>query len=462
MEIRRPTANTLLWEERDPPVYGWLLGLVAVVFLAFGGELARATQRYYYQCQRLTPATVQCQRTEYSYLGLSATQQVTIHQVIGVEATVTVTTTDHHRYESHSVEVITPTGPVTLVEPPAMVGGRRGDPHTMGAIAQSIATFLTTTDTHWSHQIWHRDAPINAVTALCLMGFSGLIVAYGWQRQRGITYRLERQPQGMEPPFTVTLPGLWGARAIAFGWSDVVSLAVQRQWVGGGKHRRLVYAPTLTLRHQGALRLGDGRSQLPAEGLVRQIKAFLRGETIPHQVWGDQPQTLERELLQGRQGRYVTTDTPALPVSESPRLRQAGEHLRRQGAQYLGDLQWSKLPGVVAYVYALPRLNSYALLYRSSYYLGADCYSTLTLGGSLTTTSRLVLFLNWGQPPVYFRSHWGVDMATLVQRHHQNLTHLAPRTGGILPLRPTLTACAQAMEDHLRDRRGLLISAFAP
>ncbi|MEO0986623.1 MAG: hypothetical protein AAFY20_13870 [Cyanobacteria bacterium J06639_14] len=472
MKLSRPSINRLIWVEQWPPWQTLLVGVVLFIFAMTDLQLMRAVERTIYQCDRPNqdqPAT--CSRTKKAYLGLITLHYERFQGVSQAQAKREVKAGEDYRYELHSVTVTTQEGDATFVEPPMMRAGRRGDPEEMAAIASQLNTFLRSQQSQWNLQTWESGIWVTALMALYLTVFIiGAIIITA--RQMGpVTYSLERQSAIAQPSktFLFTRQDRWGQREVAFGWQDILEFKVTRSVVGG-KHRRVVYTPLIKLRHQQqSLFLNSGGKQLQAEGMLREVKSFLRQPSLGQPssmptaatatpISADL-QSLERELYQGRQGRYYTTGTPAIPTSETPKVLKIATELRRLGGQYLGDLQCSKFAGMTAYVYSVPQIRGYALIYQYDWPAAIDYYSRLSDGSSLTTTSRFVAFIGWGRLKPHFRSHVGFDTQQLYHRHQQHLkTFACQRLLQAQPLVPSLTAFAQEMDRHLSDRSGILLS----
>jgi len=180
----------------------------------------------------------------------------------------------------------------------------------------------------------------------------------------------------------------------------------------------------------------------------------LRSQPLPSQ----QLQPLEQTIFKGRKGHYLTTHSPALPPSAVPKLQKANATLLRLGCEYLGDLQFSKMRGLIIYAYGVPGLNSYAVLYYHGYFGGMEFYCTFSSGSSLTTSSRFMAYINFKNPPNYFRVHFRCPGDRLYHRHKHHIQTLERWSGHVERIRPSLLGLAQAIDHHLSTRKGLLIS----
>jgi hypothetical protein len=235
----------------------------------------------------------------------------------------------------------------------------------------------------------------------------------------------------------------------------------------------VIYTPTIQLRHRRPLSLAQGCSALEAEALVRQVQVLLfqkparnksagdksvRDKPAGDLVLSDTPQPIHQDIFQGRRGRYSTTHTPQIPPSEYPKVQATGLELRRLGCEYLGDLQLSKVLGLVIYGFITANHHSYGLIYRYGNYRGVEFFSKFASGSSLTTTSRGAWFLNFGLPTTYFRCHWGYDAKRLYQCHRQHRQRVQREQGDGETLMPSLVGLAETIDAHLSDRRGLLLT----
>lgn len=457
MQISRPSPNQLMWGEQWSSGRKLFSGAGLILFALATWQIASAAQRIEYRCDRISSHQARCQRLEKGYLGLVIVDRAYFETVTAATAAVEIQAGRDDPYELHSVVLTTAQGRMTLVEPPLMRAGRRGNPAEMAAIAVQINRFLDSHDSRW--QLVHQEPDfwwLVAIVGFMTVFVSGAIIVVA--REMGpVTYTLARHYRSAAAEtFTFTRQDRWGQRQIAFSWGDVVTLEVVKTKVGG-KHRRTVYCPRLQLRHPQAIALAEGGDQLQAEALIRAVKQFLRSQPPTRLPESDLSGSLEQTLLNGEIGRYTTTGTPAVPSSELPKVRQAAADLRQLGGRYLGDLRCSKFPSVTAYVYYLPSCFSYGLIYQQGWFGGIDYYTTLSNGGSLTTTSRCVIFIPWGRSVRHWRSHIGIPAQPLHQHHRAHLRQLSRQGLLIQNLLPSLTAVAQAMDDHFSDRQGILI-----
>jgi hypothetical protein len=433
-----------------------------VICLLLVVNLAGLVRRVIYTCDRPGNALAQCQRVEKAYLGLLTGETVDFS---GVTAAATQPADrlpgedppngGDSGGERPRVVLTTDQGMATLVEPQ----GRPNDWDAMVAIADEVNQFLAEGD-RWRFQSWAPGSLMNGAIVAYLSLFGLLMVAMDRSSRKGVRYCLERpstlgSPQEGEQ-FVLSREGGGPPLHLRFGWRDVISLALHRH--GGGRRHRVGYAPRLTLRQRSPITLCSYQSQLQSDALLRHIKAFLRRQPTPSNLPLGQPQSLQQDIWQGTQGRYLSTGTVALPPSERPAVRQADQAFRRLGGHYLGDLQVGRWSNFTCYVYGLPAQHSYGLIYVWGSWVSTEFYCTFANGDSLTTTSRLLLFIPWGQPQAHFRAHWGLGVSQLHQRHRQHQHHLLGTTGGLQRQVLSLTGCAQAMDDHLSQRQGLLIT----
>lgn len=479
MKLSRPTPNTLMWTEQRSRFYLLVVGGVLLIFLWFNVGLAQTVGRWVITCDRAAAATdpvVTCQWQTLTYLGLVPETVVTHTHITAAAATVETISGTNYQRDLHRVvvevnpvvagsdrgvgqspaDVVTAERPVLVDHPPPLAGWD-DEAAMMAEIAAGINQFMATNAPTWRYERWYDEVGFSLYMVVMLTGFI-VFTAFRLRREATLTtYTLTRSPSLAtgQVTFEFTRQSWRSHVTHRFSWKDIQALLVNRQ-VSGGKHRQVIYIPVIRQRQAPPLVLARGSTQLEAEALLQQVKAFLRGQsTVPLYA---EPQSLAQPLFTGQKASYLTTHSTALPTSAMGRLRQRGDSLRQLGAVYLGDVRTTKTRGLTLYTYHVPALRSYAVLYDCGYHQGLEFYCTFADGSSLTTSSKFVLFWNWGTPRSDFCCHLGFNTEQLYQAHRQNQRSRQVRSGSVQPVRPTLVGVMQTIEEHLQTRKGLLIT----